>query len=168
MRAYFFVNNLYMRELQWGLQSLHCLGELHNKYLPNVASATQYAMLRDWEQNHKTVIFLGAGNVEGLNTVYNHFRELERFTDFKYPFARFNEDEQSLNNAITSVGIILPESVYGLAAVMRDTKSDIDEWCDALVLANEAGRHLIVGSGIAVESRDQIMLADFLNQYRLA
>jgi len=166
MRAYFFVNNLYIRELQWGLQSLHCLGELHNKYLPDSGEA--YETLRDWEQNYKTVIFYGAGNAAGLNDVYNKFCDIDKFNGLLYPFAKFHEDEESLGGCITSVGIVLPAKVYELSRLAREAKCDAAQYLRENGTIGTWSASYTTEEGIIEVFRVDVVLADLLNEYRLA
>lgn len=166
MRAYFFVNNLYMRELQWGLQSLHCLGELHNKY--EEQNEVEYNVLREWERDHKTVIFLGAANVAGLLEVYQTFEEMSRFSDLPYPFAKFEEDEQSLNSAITSVGIVIPAKIYDLARLARESGLDPAQYLRENGTVGTWMASYTSDDGIVEVSKTDVALAELLNNYRLA
>lgn len=105
LRAYFFVNQ-YISGIHAGIQSLHALSEVHNKYY---GTATQEeAMLRDWEANHKTVIVLEGGYQSRLEELLVQFSEIQH----NYPFASFREEKDALNCAMTAVCIILPEQVF--------------------------------------------------------
>ena len=122
LRAYFFVNNLYMSEKQWGIQSVHALSELNKKKLPE----NQRAVLEDWQNNHKTVIILQGTNCAGLK----HFDRILSHACNKlgYPSSVFYEDMDSLNGAITCVMAIVP---VDLVKVERDeilpTREELDE-----------------------------------------
>lgn len=105
LRAYFFVNQ-YISGIHAGIQSLHALSEVHNKYY---GTATQEeAMLRDWESNHKTVIVLEGGYQSRLEELLVQFSGINH----NYPFASFREEKDALNCAMTAVCIILPEQVF--------------------------------------------------------
>ena len=120
MRAYYFVNGLYMSQIQLGIQSLHCTTEMFVKY-PNVewtASGSPNQHLYDWAHNHKTVIILNAGYTETIRDLLKFFHT----GTHTYPFAEFRESKEALDGALTSVGIVLPEKIYAGAAAMRKVK----------------------------------------------
>ena len=108
MRFYSFVNATYMSQLQLGIQTAHCVAEmmLHR----NENSVTQ------WADEHKTIIVLNGGNVEGLTGIEDFFSERAN----PYPFVSFYEDKASLNDAITCVGVVLPEDIYETAKLVRN------------------------------------------------
>jgi hypothetical protein len=112
MRLYSFVNALYMREVQWGIQTAHCLEDMHQKY---TEIPEKQAIITDWARNHKTMILLDGGNNRALGDIMHSFTKNIK----TYPWAFFSEDIASLNNAMTCVTIILPENIYNL-------KEDID------------------------------------------
>lgn len=112
-KGYFFVNNLYMSEKQYGIQSFHCLGEIVLKYMPvsdviNRKVRTKYNHLLNWLKNDKTAILLKGHNCANLNKI----KEFLNDKDNPYPWSYFCEDEESLNSAITSVGVVLPECIH--------------------------------------------------------
>lgn len=107
MRLYTFVN-YYLSDLQRGLQTAHVVSELFNKYRQVGAPAKARKALYDWAGGEKTIIILNGGNSEELSKIYGMLARLEA----KYPTADFYEDEQSLNGALTAVGIVLPASIY--------------------------------------------------------
>ncbi|MEM2159449.1 MAG: hypothetical protein QXN55_00660 [Candidatus Nitrosotenuis sp.] len=122
MRAYFF-GNYYLSQIQQGIQGLHAVVELFTQAesftsrisvvdLPQTIR-DQITMLYDWATNHKTVVFLNGGNQADL-------QELDAFLSTGiYPTSRFYEDEKSLNNALTSVCVILPEKIYEGAKIWQ-------------------------------------------------
>lgn len=111
---------MYLSSLQNGLQAAHCLGEMFLKYNhSHFKGSDERAILEDWVTNDKTIIILNGGNTAELNYVYDQLMSLSLcMTDIfdegksKLPYAKFHEDEQSLNKALTCVGIIIPESTY--------------------------------------------------------
>lgn len=112
-KGYFFVNNLYMSEKQYGIQSFHCLGEIVLKYMTvnqalNRKVRTKYNHLLNWLKNDKKTILLKGYNCANLNKI----KEFLNDNDNTYPWSYFCEDEESLNSAITSVGIVLPERIH--------------------------------------------------------
>lgn len=129
MRFYGF-GNFYLSSLQQGLQAGHTIADLFVKYNHadlNAASVNEYTqpkeiellenadMLLEWARDHKVMILLNGGNSANLQELYDFLDTNEN----PYPFTKFHEDEQSLNGALTYVGIILPERIYETAAKIR-------------------------------------------------
>lgn len=115
-RLYSFVNGLYMKEIQWGLQTAHATAELfnsveENRYLFGNTDAC-YRAVRNWSEHHKTIIILDGGPVGELLNKFALLQKVYLQTDFHIPFAYFNEDSYSLNEAITSVVCVVPEQYY--------------------------------------------------------
>ena len=107
MRFYSFVNANYLSQLQLGIQTAHCVAEM-------MLHRTEHAVTT-WADEHKTIIVLNGGNVEDLLSMEEFFNE-----EFNpYPFVSFYEDAASLNDAITCVGVILPEDIYETAKLVR-------------------------------------------------
>jgi len=78
-----------------------------------------FLQLHDWSRNHKTMVVLNGGNCETLD-------ELMTFVgsdNNTFPWQYFNEDGQSLNGALTCVGIVLPERIYEASAAARQRGS---------------------------------------------
>lgn len=108
LRAYF-VGNMYLSSIQQGIQAAHVLQEMHNKYcyMSNVAALK----LTEWGYKHKTIILLNGGYSSDLEELYESFMRWTK-NGTTIPVAKFHEEESALNGALTSVGIILPESIY--------------------------------------------------------
>jgi hypothetical protein len=111
MRFYGF-GNYYLSSLQQGLQSAHVVGELFTTYN---RLTEKYSQVHDWAQNHKTMVLLNGGNSKDLAELFDFFNQENN----PYAFAKFHEDEQSLNGALTYVGIVLPSKIYDASANMR-------------------------------------------------
>ena len=113
MRAYF-VGNMYLSSIAQGIQAAHVLGEMFDKYQHSANQfqddtiQTQY--LYEWVDLHKTMILLNGGYSENLHKLYEFFSSEEN----PYPFAKFHEGQDALDGALTSVGIILPDKIYGV------------------------------------------------------
>jgi hypothetical protein len=118
MRFYGF-GNYYLSSLQQGLQSAHVVGELFTIY---DGKSSQHKTVYDWGKNHKTMVLLNGGNSASLQELFNLFKKLES-EGMHLPFAKFNEDEQSLGGALTYVGIVVPEKYYSAAATIRSLNS---------------------------------------------
>ena len=124
MRAYFF-GNFYLSSIQQGIQAQHCTAEMFVKYSVSGESLTKRSHLYDWAENHKTSILLNGGDTDGL---YN-IREMMYDTTNLYPWAYFRESQSALNQALTCVGIILPERVYeAVAWVPADQVLGLSFW----------------------------------------
>jgi hypothetical protein len=91
---------MYLSSIQHGIQSLHCLQEMNNTYQNENPSLT------DWAENHKTAIVLNGGTSEQMLAI----KHLMEHQSNAFPWGYFNEP--SLDNALTCVGIILPEYIY--------------------------------------------------------
>ena len=110
MRAYFF-GNQYISSIQQGIQAGHVLSELFIKYNHyGYAGTSDCTMLYDWATDHKTMILLNGGYSETLRELYAFLSSEEN----PYPYANFHEGQDALDGALTSVGIILPEKIYGI------------------------------------------------------
>jgi len=119
MRAYFF-GNMYLSSIQQGIQAAHVTHELFTKYEISEIQQSEYNELGDslwdWATNHKTMILLNGGYADNLRNLISIFDDPKN----PYPWASFNEGEDSLDGALTSVGIVLPEKIYLTAALIRD------------------------------------------------
>ncbi len=99
-----------MSPIQHGIQSAHLVHELFIKHRGTYPSLQQREILYEWATNHRTMIVLSAGNLEGL-------KEAERLVSkasesLNLPGTYFHEDEASLGGVLTCVGIVLPECIY--------------------------------------------------------
>lgn len=122
LRLYTFVNKLYMSPIQHGIQTAHVVSTMHGKYGINSE------VLNRWAKKDHTIIVLDGtchGRLQEIGDVVCKFARR-----YKLPYAIFKEDEYSLNNATTCVGIVLPEDVYsnnfGLLNPTNNTFSGID------------------------------------------
>lgn len=112
MRLYSFVNS-YLSPLQQGLQTAHLVGEFSHKI-----STDQALTYVTWAEDYKTIIILNGGNCASLNELITQFQTPEN----QYPWGYFFEDRESLNGALTCVGIILPERIYEGARIYRENR----------------------------------------------
>ncbi len=118
MRFYGF-GNYYLSSLQQGLQSAHTVAELFVKYKD---MGNQSDLVFDWASNHKTMVLLNGGNSGDLAGLHSALEILEA-QGMNLPFAKFHEDAVSLNNALTYVGIIVPEKYYTIASEVRNMRN---------------------------------------------
>lgn len=94
------LTNMYLSSIQKGIQTAHVVGELF------IQPHDDTGISHYWARNNKTIIVLNGGNHLSLLRMYTHF-QLSTYT-----CALFREDENSLRNAVTAIGIILPENVW--------------------------------------------------------
>lgn len=99
-RLYTFCN-YYLSSIQQGIQSLHVAVELSLSNDKKTKIAYQ-----DWANKEKTVIVLNGGNSARLSSI---FAELG---GFGYSPRSFREDHDSLNGALTCVGVLVPDRVW--------------------------------------------------------
>lgn len=129
MRYYGFVN-YYLSPIAHGIQTTHCVVEIQQKVYQEAEprpkkinfDCSKKEQYDDWARNHKTVMLLNGGNQESLKTLIQFFNQ----SDNPFAWSYFREDEQSLNNCITTVGIILPERIY----TFDDITSNYDDYTD--------------------------------------
>lgn len=117
MRAYFF-GNMYLSSIQQGIQALHATSEMFVKYYGRAGDTN--GMLMEWAENHKTVCLMNGGfnsTIRGLMAFFND-------NENAYPWAEFHEEEDSLDGALTCVGIILSEKIYDTAKIIRNGDSE--------------------------------------------
>jgi hypothetical protein len=109
LRCYHF-NNFYFSGVHAGIQSHHSFMEIFNKYKYEDTSP-QMDMLNDWAENYKTVIVLNGGMQVNLE-------EMEAFLskdDNPFGWASFREAKMAANEALTSVGVILPDHIFKMS-----------------------------------------------------
>ena len=181
MRAYFF-GNMYLSQIQQGIQAAHVLAEMWVKWGDPVF--TQYTDLKEWAENHKTMILLNAGYSSEIESLVEYFNRQN-----PYPWASFNEDPRALGlgyddigqkGALTCAGIILPERIYETARIIRSWRPRHNQpWTDGPMHEIETKGHLTIrpANEYGYETEEKIVweytkweydLAHRLNQYRLA
>ena len=110
MRLYSMIN-MYLSPIQHGIQTAHVQNEMHLKAHFDIDPKPLQTYL-EWAKNHKTIIVCNGGNAASLLDFIGLFSDPQN----PYLFSWFNEDEDSLNGALTCVGILLPEEIYGVTA----------------------------------------------------
>ncbi len=148
MRAYFWVNS-WLSGRQKGIQAAHCVAEM-SMLDPDPKPSTQKEVFEDWAADHKTIIMLEGGRHADLHRIESFCRgklvtsmpeggyQIEDIKAEPYPWASFSEDEESLNGAMTCVGIIIPERIYETASLVRESGINLglgldDEKVDSVV-----------------------------------
>ena len=159
MRAYYF-GNMYLSSIQQGIQAAHVTHELFLKYQfdetldhTNVTLETLYK----WAGDHKTMILLNGGYSDNLRKLINTFSNRQN----PYPWAYFNEGQDSLDGALTCVGIVLPETIYTASAAFRVDPTLIDSIRDGGYYYDEEDKRVDL-------SKWEFELCQELNNYSLA
>jgi hypothetical protein len=98
--------NSYLSDLQKGIQTAHLVNLLHKRYNDPYLSEAK-ATFVDWAYLTDTVVVYAGGGQADLDDLKCLFEDNRNYD--RYPFAAFLEDGNSLNGAMTAVGIILPE-----------------------------------------------------------
>lgn len=114
-RLYSFIN-MYLSQIQQGIQTAHIVHELFNKYPIDIGGAS--TTLREWSHPHKTIIVLNGGEGRAINEMLEVTKPFALKMDL--PFADFHEDE-GLGNIRTGFGIVLPEEIYDAKFEQFDT-----------------------------------------------
>jgi hypothetical protein len=116
MRAYFFIN-YYVGGIRAGIQAAHAMDQMWLQLVEALRQGTlstleqsRFEMLCEFSRNHKTFILLHGGDHTDLNDLASLFAMDEN----PYPWAKFSEP--GLNDAITSVAIVIPERLYDEAS----------------------------------------------------
>lgn len=128
---FYAAGNCYLSSIQQGIQAFHVLGEMTSIYAnPEDSVWPMHSNYWDWLVSHKTLICLNGGNNASLTEFYNLVSD-PRNTDL--PYAKFNEDDQSMSGMLTSVGIIVPERIYDAVATEVDSEGNpvyvgLTEW----------------------------------------
>lgn len=115
MRLYTFIN-MYLSSIQQGIQTAHIVSELFTKYDDQDFCLED---IKEWAENHKTIIVLNGGYSSNIEELRTFFFEPENF----YPWVEFRESYDALDNALTGIGIILPERIYTAATAVRQSKA---------------------------------------------
>lgn len=121
-RLYTFTANLYLSDLQKGLQSGHVVGEL-NAYDTGTPGRDAFD---DWSLQDKTMIICGAGNHGGVLRCYDTIQRLcdQPGADIELAslaHSLFREDEESMNGMATACGVIVPEKFWNTKLKNRST-----------------------------------------------
>ncbi len=111
MRAYFF-SNMYISGIHTGIQAGHAITEMFIYYTDvapngNEKCKAAFEMLKTFARDHKTFVILNGGDHQSLQDMLTLLNQEE---NPGYPRCFFTEP--GLNNAMTSVCVVLPERMY--------------------------------------------------------
>lgn len=174
MRAYFFANS-WLSGIQKGLQAAHVVAEMANSAStvaswPREAQDTEPERTAasddyfDWATSHKTILVLEGGSHDDLKEIC----ALLDTKDNPFSWTSFSEDEESLNGAMTCVGIILPERIYEAASVLRKNKIDVDRWSKLDPDHPHFSRKVRLGEKVEEYTEWEIELIKLINSRPLA
>lgn len=121
LRLYTFTN-MYLSSIQKGIQSAHLVHEImiesqmnrvttfadSNGIRQSIDYTQKNLMVLEWAEHYKTMIVCNGGN----SAMLQEFIDFMESGNLPYPWTYFKEDEESLNGALTVVGIVLPEDIY--------------------------------------------------------
>lgn len=159
MRAYFFTN-FYLSSIQQGIQPAHCMADMFIKYKNSEISCKEHETLYTWATYHKTMICLNGGTSVDLAELWKQIADIAQILNL--PCGTFNEDE-GLNEALTCVGIVVPEEIYELASDMR--KQSKNTALDAMF----GGSNILFNATVVNNSNpSHVALAEVLNNHSLA
>ena len=125
---FYAVGNQYLSSIQQGIQAFHVLGEMAIFYAPRkqlLGASNAEMMYHDWLNNHKTVICLNGGNNAALTDFWYFIHKPDHNT---LPYSKFNEDDASMGGMLTSIGIVVPEKIYGIRADDASTWLGLSAW----------------------------------------
>lgn len=122
LRFYAFTN-FYISSIQHGIQTGHASVDLLRKYEQRLhdaqnsdndhlkatrvsAAINDLHVVRDWADNHKTYVILNGGDWFGVNKIFDIVAEAG------FPFCDFYEP--GLGNIRTTVGVVLPDSIFNM------------------------------------------------------
>ncbi len=139
-RLYTVVMGLYMKEIQWGIQTAHATSTMtdtvseglfaalsnptnasQQREAEKLAAMTLYMKVHQWAQHPTTIV------CDGLN--YKGVKEAAEIAAFyahglELPYACFHEDEDSLGGLLTCVGILVPRNFF-MATPIRNPEGDV-------------------------------------------
>jgi hypothetical protein len=104
------IANMYTSGIHAGIQTAHLVHEMFSHY-SKTYKLPAYSKLQIWSEYDKTIIVLNGGYQSNLERLY--YGPIRKLSEkYNLPKGRFNEGVDSLNGALTVVGLIVPEYLY--------------------------------------------------------
>ncbi len=103
--AYCWVNKHYMKEIQYGIQSAHCISDMSR--LP-----FGQEIYGEWADKHKSILIFdgtNSGTVRRIYEIIQYVARNFRKAGIEIPHTIFREDQESLDGATTACGFIMPD-----------------------------------------------------------
>lgn len=121
MRLYS-ITNMYISPIQHGIQTQHSTVRLFVKYDKSRGdSFLQEDILYDWAYEHETTIVLNGGGHPELNSFLDLLKKWEsNDVNGVLPYDSFCEP--GVNNALTSISIIMPQDAIDFMSEIREKK----------------------------------------------
>lgn len=151
-RLYSFVNHLYMNEKQWGIQTAHCVSTMSVQ-----AKKDQLAMYEEWAETEPTIIMCEGGNVAMLHDLYTRLKSLA--DSLGLPCVKFHEDEQSLGGVITSVAVLVPDTLFNCYASKEFEEDDTGERHPVFIHPESGKRYAYSDAGYEYEFLSIVKMA---------
>lgn len=130
------VVNQYIAGIHAGIQTAHAIADMMYEYGVNHRPQSHAVQVCDqWARRDKTIIVLDGGYQSNVQRIFELMQKVPRF-----PSAKFHEEEDALNGALTAACIVLPEYMYN---PQYSTAVDI-----------ESGTGVLSGLQIANEYKD--------------
>lgn len=130
-RLYSVVNGLYMKEIQWGIQTAHgistMMDSVSERWMKEFTSAPQnaettrlamerYMMAHEWASKCPTIIVADGINLAGITKAWE---TIEFYADaFNLPHAKFHEDTDSLGGIMTCACFLMPANFFAATPVI--------------------------------------------------
>lgn len=103
--AYCWVNKHYMKEIQYGIQTAHCISDMSRLSFGQ-------EIYGEWADKHKSILIFDGTNSGTVRRIYEIIQYVARnFAKhgIEIPHTIFREDQESLDGATTACGFIMPD-----------------------------------------------------------
>lgn len=132
------ITNMYMTGIHAGIQTQHSTGEMFLKY---THTTPQYSTIMTYLEFHKTTIAVNGGMHDNLINILALMEKWEAEEEYEVlPFAPFYEP--GVNNALTSISIVMPQDAVDYMDAIRKTAPDSEEYSKLkLAMYNSYGRY---------------------------
>lgn len=133
--AYIWVNNLYMNQKQWGIQTAHCISDMSRHSFGK-------EVYDEWADSHKTIImFEGtkSGRIRRIFEIIKYVADSLNCVGIEIPHTIFREDEESLDGATTACGFIIPNVIRDFTWDSYFDRDNTLHWSDPFLPVLERG-----------------------------
>lgn len=133
-KFYSWVNTLYMRPIQFGIQAGHLSNEMTIRYLldPEIVDADAAVHLRDWMTSSDPLYIISDGLC--LEVIEKINEQLEQLADYlRLPQHAFFESAGAIGGCMTITGIIVPSEIWSRDTFTR-TGIDADGYTTTVIL----------------------------------
>jgi len=163
MRGYAW-GNMYLSSIQQGIQGWHANNEVFNTYK---LTSEEVKTFLTWNKKHKTLVVLNGGYADNLLAIHRTLSVLARRLKASkndqvllgvkaVPVTLFREEKASLNEAVTSVFAVLPETAYATAperaALRRELGRAGHHDCLAAALSKDKTVSAAIAAALGVDT----------------